>query len=117
MKTLAQIRAMNALACYGQEFGGQQGGEVIKKLPALIQNDGLLAALAFCLEKGGGYLEAANLIAVHLAYRSEQGSIGITSQTEIPCLIQELAEADASLLRRATVEALALLNYMKRFAG
>lgn len=117
MKTLAQIRAANALPCYGREFGGQQGGEVIKKLPAYIRNDGLLASLAFCVEKGGNHLEVAGLIAKHLAHHEEDGQIAITRSRDPVDLLQELAAGDATLLRRATAETLALLNYMKRFTG
>lgn len=117
MKTLAQIRAANALKCYGREFGGQQGGEVIKKLPTRIHSNGLLASLAFCLEKGGDHLEVATLIAEHLAFQAPDGRVAITRHRDLVGLIEELAGADASLLRRATSEALALLNYMKRFAG
>lgn len=117
MKTLAQIRATNALQCYGRQFGGEQGGEVIKKLPALIRNDGLLAALAFCLEKGGDHAEVAALIARHLSHDQQGERIAITQSPDVPGLIQELAAGDATLLRRATAESLALLNYMKRFAG
>ncbi|MGC8743935.1 MAG: type III-B CRISPR module-associated protein Cmr5 [Verrucomicrobiia bacterium] len=112
MKTLSQIRATNALKCRGAKFRGQSGGEVISKLPALIQCNGLLATLAFCLDKGGGHLEAAKLIADHL--RDE--NVKITTSENVDELIDELAKGDAALLRRATAETLALLNYMKRFA-
>ncbi len=117
MKTLAQIRATNALRCYGREFGGEEGGEVIKKLPARIRNDGLLASLAFCLEKGGDHVEVATLVAEHLSHRDPDGNIAITQHRDVVGLIQELANGDAALLRRATAEVIALLNYMKRFAG
>lgn len=117
MKTLAQIRAANALRCHGRQFGGEQGGEVIKKLPARIRNDGLLASLAFCLEKGGDHIDVASLVAEHLAHEAPDGNIAITHHRDLVGLIQELAEGDSSLLRRATAEALALLNFMKRFAG
>jgi CRISPR/Cas system CMR-associated protein Cmr5 small subunit len=117
MKTLAQIRAAKALECYDRKFAGEQGGEVIKKLPAWIRNDGLLASLAFCLEKGGGHLEVAKKIAEHLAHKEPDGPQPITRSREVVDLIRELANGDAALLRRATAESLALLNYMKRFAG
>lgn len=112
MKTLSQVRAANALRCRGTQFKGQAGGEVISKLPALIQTNGLLATLAFCVDKKGGHLAAAKLIADHL--RDE--AIKITKSESVDELIDELARADAALLRRATAETLALLNYMKRFA-
>jgi CRISPR type III-B/RAMP module-associated protein Cmr5 len=112
MKTLAQVRACNALKCKDLKLSGQQGGEVISKLPALIQNDGLLATFAFCLDKQGGHKEIANLIAEHLS----DEHIKITKATNAYDLIDELAHGDAALLRRATAETLAFLNYMKRFS-
>lgn len=112
MRTLAQIRAANALKCRGATIKGEAGGEVIRKLPAYIQNNGLLATLAFCIDKGGGHIEVARLIADHL--RDE--NVGITKSDSVEDLVDELAQADAAILRRATTEALALLNYMKRFA-
>jgi len=113
MKTLAQIRADNALKCHGRHFGGQQCGEVIDKLPARICNNGLLAVLAFCLDKGGDHLAVADIIAKHLSH----DEIAITQSQNTLELITELSKGDATLLRRATAESLALLNYMKRFAS
>lgn len=117
MRTLAQIRAARALQCYGRDFGGEQGGEVIKKLPGRIRNDGLLASLAFCLEKAKDHLDVARMIAEHLAHQEPGGPSPITQSQDVVGLVQELATGDAALLRRATAETLALLNYMKRFAG
>jgi hypothetical protein len=113
MRTLAQIRAANALQCYGKKFGG----EVIKKMPARIRNNGLLATMAFCIEKGDEHLDVACIIAGHLAHQEPGGPIPITRSLDVVGLVQELASGDAALLRRATGESLALLNYMRRFAG
>jgi len=48
MKTLAQIRAANALSSASQPgMGiGQQGGNAISGYPMLVKSDGLLAALS-----------------------------------------------------------------------
>src|SRR5437762_9366414 len=56
MKNLEQIRAMTAMAyaTAGVNTRGSQGGEVVKKLPALIMSNGLLAAAAFAYGKGEG---------------------------------------------------------------
>lgn len=112
MKTLAQIRAQNALRCYGQRFGGAADGEVIKKMPMRIQTDGILATLAFCHAKNEDHRRAAQIIVDHLCYEG----IEVTESDTLLALIAELARKDAQTLRRATAEALALLNYMKRFA-
>lgn len=116
MKTLAQIRAQNALVCIGRQFNGAGDGEVIKKMPIRILQDGLLTTLAFCHAKGGGHADAAQILVGHLAHRAENGSIAITTSRSVADLIRELAAGDSHLLRRATAEALELLNYMKRFA-
>lgn len=121
MKTLAQIRAENALnASRIPAMGrGQKGGDALSGFPMLIRTDGLLAAGAFAVEltsKGQPKQEGARLImkavAEHLA------SVGITKAKTAKDLVEELARAnDASQLRRATAEALAFLNYLKRFVA
>ncbi len=114
MKTLAQVRAYNALKCKHSKLVGQQGGEVISKLPALIQNDGLLATFAFCLDKGEDHKKIVDIIAEHLS----DEHIEITKASDADGLIYELASSeDAALLRRATAETLAFLNYMKRISA
>lgn len=53
MKNLEQIRAANALA-YAESDSrktNSDGGNVVKKLPALIMSNGLLAAAAFAYQK------------------------------------------------------------------
>lgn len=121
MKTLAQIRAENALkASKVKGMGlGQKGGDALSGFPMLIKTDGLLAAAAFAVElnaKGEPKQEGARLImnavAEHLA------SVGICKATKARDLVEELAAAaDAPQLRRATAEALAFLNYLKRFVA
>ncbi len=121
MKTLAQIRAANALnASHVKGMGlGQKGGNALSRFPMLIKTDGLLAAGAFAIElnaKGEPKQEGARLIvnavAEHLA------AVGICKATVARDLVEELATAaDASQLRRATAESLAFLNYLKRFVA
>ena len=119
MKNLDQIRAHNAVQCLQRRFRGQADGEVIRKIPALILNDGLLSTLAFGIQKGGDHLEAGNVIATHL---STQGIDIFAPRAGQPATGRELLETLASqptdtLLRRATAEALAFLNYLKRFVA
>jgi CRISPR/Cas system CMR-associated protein Cmr5 small subunit len=121
MRTLAQIRAANALnASRIKGMGiGQKGGNALSGFPMLIKTDGLLAAGAFAVElsgKGEPKQEGARLImnavAEHLA------SVSICQAKVAKDLVEELARAsDASQLRRATAEALAFLNYLKRFVA
>lgn len=121
MKTLAQIRATNALeASKTPGMGlGQKGGDALSGFPMLIKTDGLLPAAAFAIEKnskGQPKQEGAKLImdaiARHLA------SVKICKATDASGLVEELARADnAAQLRRATAEAIAYLNYLKRFVS
>ena len=147
MRTLAQIRATNALAQRDQIAEGQGGGDVLSGFPMLIKADGLLAALAFAVElkacrnpdrvdehflvrrlddeqervferKHRGEYSIACAIAYHLGCNRPDGCIAICQAQSPDDLVEELAQAaDASKLRRATAEALAFLNYLKRFAS
>ncbi len=121
MKTLAQIRAANALkASRVTGMGlGQKGGNALSGFPMLIKTDGLLAATAFAVElnsrrqpKQEGARLIMDAVAEHLA------AVEICEATVASDLVDELASAaDASQLRRATAEALAFLNYLKRFVA
>ena len=115
MQTLAQIRAKNALN--KQVEPGAGGGDVLRSFPSLVKTDGFLAALAFASEtKQDGKLKhrGEHGICRHIAEHLH--ALHISENTDPRQLAQELAEGDASKLRRATAEALAYLNYLKRFA-
>jgi hypothetical protein len=121
MKTLAQIRAANAIkdsAVKGMGLG-QKGGNALSGFPMLIKTDGLLAAAAFAVElnpKGEPKQEGARLIMTAVA--SHLATLRVCKATTARDLVEELATAaDASQLRRATAEALAFLNYLKRFVA
>ncbi|MCX8108822.1 MAG: type III-B CRISPR module-associated protein Cmr5 [Verrucomicrobiae bacterium] len=121
MKTLAQIRAANALKHSKiPAMGlGQKGGDALSGFPMLIKTAGLLPAAAFAIEqnsKGGPKQAGAwlimNAVAEHLK------SVNICKADNAQKLVEELAEArDAAQLRRATAEAIAYLNYLKRFVA
>jgi CRISPR type III-B/RAMP module-associated protein Cmr5 len=119
-QTLAQRRAAVALRWKDKDFGGKNEGNVVSGFPMLVRTDGLLAALAYAVElkedtktpKNQGESEIAHALMEHL--KSE----GILRQAKTPRdMVEELAKADASQLRRATAEALAFLNYLKRFVA
>ena len=120
MKTLAQQRAANALnSSHITGMGlGQDGGNALSGFPMLIKTDGALAAFAFAVERNnkkelkqrGAYL-IVGAVATHLQ------SIGIVDAQNADDLVDELARGDSALLRRATAEALAFLNYLKRFVA
>ncbi len=117
MKNLEQIRAANALAYAKAGLGtrGQQGGNVLKKLPALVMGNGLLAAGAFAYAQktDSGWRTCFDHIAKHLAH----ADIGIApGQDNLDKLMDFLSsKADSQALKLATEEALAWLSYARRF--
>jgi CRISPR/Cas system CMR-associated protein Cmr5 small subunit len=118
MKNLEQIRAANALAYAeaGVNTRGSQGGEVVKKLPALIMSNGLLAAGAFAYAKneGEGWYVCFDHLAKHLAHVD----VGVVprDKANLKALLDYLTRAaDSGTLKQATDEALAWLCYAKRF--
>jgi CRISPR/Cas system CMR-associated protein Cmr5 small subunit len=123
MKTLAQVRATNALASANQRgMGlGQQGGNALSGFPMLIRSDGILSALAFAVERkpnGDRKQQGCFLIADAVAKHLSCERLAVTEAEDPDSLVDELAKAaDASQLRRATAEALAFLSYLKRFVA
>lgn len=118
MKNLEQIRAANALAYAnaGQNTRGREGGNVLKKLPALVMSNGLLAAGAFAYAQpeNSGWKSCFNYIAKHLAHKDI--SIVPAEITDLDKLMKYLSsEADSRTLKQATEEALAWLSYARRF--
>jgi len=117
-QTLAQQRASHALSAARIDgMGlGQDGGNAISGFPMLIKTDGALAAFAFAVErKPTGELKqrGANLIVGAIATHLQ--ALAIVDAQTADDLVEELARGDSALLRRATAEALAFLNYLKRF--
>jgi len=117
MKNLEQVRAANALAYAkaGLSTRGRQGGNVLKKLPALVMSNGLLAAGAFAYAQktDSGWRSCFDHIAKHLSHPD----ISITpGQDNLERLMDFLsAKADSQVLKLATEETLAWLSYARRF--
>ncbi len=119
MKNLEQIRAASALnfaneVASGSSFaGGAEGGEAIKKIPPMIMGNGLLATIAFSLEKRReGYASILGALAKHLASPDINIATGVD---DAKSLIEFLSKEDSSTLRLATAEALEWLGYARRF--
>jgi CRISPR-associated protein Cmr5 len=91
-------------------FEGLYGGWV-KKLPALILTNGLGQALAFLLAKGKRQ-EAAKTLYDHLS----KWIMAEVAQVQGVKLLDWLIKHDSAQYRRATTEALAFVNWLKRFA-
>lgn len=82
----------------------------VKKLPTLIQVNGLGQALAFCYQKGGEYRVIYDQIHVWLKeaypqYFSEENRE----------FVEEVIKLNSAEYRVLTMETLALLNWMRKF--
>ena len=115
MRNLEQIRAQNAFAAKESIRDGKGGGDpraVAKKVPAQIITNGFLGALAFAIEDNGGYLTVFNAIIKHL--HDAKLDCGIAT-TDPSAFLDALSKKDAATLRAITAEAMAYLNYLRRF--
>jgi CRISPR type III-B/RAMP module-associated protein Cmr5 len=134
MKNLEQIRAKNALAAHIGE--GADGGEsVAKKIPVMIRENGFIAAMAFAKEylddakkkaeknkkqfnpndkyTGKGYVDVFNAIIAHLKDVNQLHGI----PADFDGFLDGLCKEDSTVLRAVTAEAMAYLNYLRRFQG
>jgi CRISPR type III-B/RAMP module-associated protein Cmr5 len=105
---------------------GKEGGDAIRKIPAMIMASGLLAAIAFAIEekkdkrtgemepRSKGHRAIFNAIAEHLASTEIDITPGVT---DAKTLIDYLADAESATLKLATDEALAWLAYARRFVS
>ena len=121
MRNLEQIRASHALEFYANNgstaLHGEEQGDVIRGLPALVIGNGLLATLAFAKMKGKGFATYANAIASYLASPAPQGPAVVSATArDVDGLLRYLSAADSLVLQHATAETLAYLAYLKRFA-
>ncbi len=120
MKNLDQIRAANAIRFQNTVFPGAEGGEVVKKVPTMIRDNGMLAAAAFAAEPKGtgnyknpGHKKVFDCIIEHLA----SNGVKLLSKTmSLEEFIQYLAGGDSAILRHVTAESMEYLNYLRRFA-
>lgn len=117
MQNLEQIRARNVLKLAKTgAIPGQEGGEVIKKIPPLIQNHGLLATVAYSFdEKKEAWKKVFDAVATHLA------------DPAIALVPAEIVDRDKLMdyltsegvtsknLQLATAETMAWLQYARRF--
>ena len=109
-RNLDQIRARNALAAV--IGAGAEGGEnVAKKVPVMIRDNGFIGAMAFAREKGKGYKDVFQAVIRHL------GDVGRLHgmKDDFDGFLRDLCEKDSAVLRSVTEEAMAFLNYLRRF--
>jgi len=128
-KTLEQQRAEWAWKCVqevtseSQEFK-KKYGSLARKVPMLVLTNGLGQTLAFLLskakrhqpeEKRSAEAKVHDLLFVHLSkWVLDQVAPGMSSGNDD--LLQWVLRNDSAAYRRATTEALAFLNWLKRFA-
>ena len=115
MENLEQIRAKNALL-RAESLNRRDA----RKLPALIINNGFLAAAAFTLDSKirEGLRDVVEAIAEHLNNRDllTKSPAGRDGNERIRSVIGELSGKEPHELQRATDESLAYIAYLKRFA-
>jgi CRISPR-associated protein Cmr5 len=115
MQNLDQLRAANALKAAGRIGEGREGGDnVAKKVPAMIRENGILAAAAFASKTEAGYKDVFDAIIEHLRIAKRLPGCG---RTALGDFIDDLSSCDAATLRAVTTEAMAYLSYLRRFAG
>lgn len=115
MKNLEQIRAKNALEAAEKRIVGKNDGEVIKKIPPLIMNHGLLAIGAYAFDEKTGVKGAVDAIAQHLASKGID-LLPEKYSKDTKGLMDYLSnEATSTQLKLCTAEAMAWLNYARRF--
>jgi CRISPR-associated protein Cmr5 len=114
-QTLEQQRATKAWELVTQVKENSQGyNSWVKKVPVLILTNGLGQTLAFLKSKSDHEKE---LLYEHLSvWLMVQMSWSPQSQQKTDLLERLIHESSANY-RRATIEALAFLNWLKRFAG
>lgn len=115
MQNLNQIRARHVLEFANfASVKGKNGGEVIKKIPPVIMNNGLMAALAYSMDRGQqAWKGVFDAIAVHLA--SKEIAMIPEDRGSAELLLDYLAaNATSTILRDITAEAGEWLNFARR---
>lgn len=135
-KTLDQIRVEVALKAKMNITRGNEGGDKIKNFPIMIQNNGLLGALAYAVERKTRYdkktkksvdlgpkneseQDMANFICKYLNKISEHDYTvtGNKNLQKPEDLIGFLVECTPEQFRRIHAEVMAFMNYFRRFAS
>jgi len=115
-QNLEQLRAAHALS-----KAAALNRQDTRKLPALILNNGFLAAAAFTLDSAArnGMRDVVVAIGQHLHQRGHlhREPVGADNNERVKSLLGELSGKSSLDLQRATDEALAYLGYLKRFAA
>lgn len=119
-RTLHQIRAASAIDYIqnARNLKGKNAGDFLRGLPALIISNGMLATLAYALDKKEetGHRECFKFMSRHL----QSEDIGLISpangQSDEVHLLRQLTSNDSRLLKLVTAESLAWLEFARRFS-
>jgi CRISPR type III-B/RAMP module-associated protein Cmr5 len=123
MKNMDQIRAENALKAAQSKFTGAEGGGIVKKIPTMIRENGLLGALAFACEKksggkskNGDHHKVFEKILLHL--KDERVAVvPATVGPKADDLLAHAVDISSAELRAVTDESMAYLAFLRRFAS
>jgi len=121
MQNLEQKRAAHALEWASEVTRGKADGEVVKKIPPLVMNNGILASMAFAVEPGKdgyknpGHYSVFKAIVSHLQENTKLNIPKDSSNSNVESFLALAAKRDSIFLRAVTGEALAYLSYLRRF--
>ncbi len=113
MQNLDQIRAAAALAA-----ADSTTRQAVSKLPAMILQNGLLAATAFATErKDAGDFKRPEMAQAMVSIAKHVTTLGIVPNDvrDVLAFPKALSSATSLDLQRATTESLAFLSFLKRF--
>jgi len=111
-QTLQQKRAAHAWGCIEKVSSNQKSyGLLVRGLPSLIQSDGLGQTLAFLKAKAGGKQDKEHMVVYNHITAWVQQELNVKGD-----FLEWLLGQSSTEYRRATVEVLAYLNWIKRFA-
>ncbi len=111
-QTLQQERAASAWNNIESVRTAQKDyGSLVRSLPAMIQSDGLAPALAFLKAKAKNNEHSYHMVLFH--HISDWVMARMVAQGD---LLEALMHCDTADYRRAAVETLAYVSWLKRFA-
>lgn len=109
------LNVEQARARYAVEAMKEADGAIdsqVKRLPAMIQANGLIYVLAYMNEKGGDWRPLLRLLEKWMMKEEPQGILNIGEENGLFQAL--LVEEDPFILLTATNEVLQLLSWMKR---
>jgi len=120
-KTLEQQRATRAWECVDEVTSKSQDfkkkyGSLARKVPTLILTNGLGQTLAFLKAKGKNDPADEHTVLFRHLSRWVLSQVAPSSPATNGDLLQWVLQNGSASYRRATVEALAFLTWLKRFA-